>query len=579
MFNRWTRQVNCDVLVIGGGLGGTFAAIKAEEAGAGKVVLVSKGKLGKDSVSTFAAGVMSVIMPGDDFEAEFRNYALGEWSGAGIYDPAWLKIAMEENYDRVRDMESYGVQWARKPDGQIERRAARGVVLKGTFMKPFMDAMANKVRSTSVEVAGHIMLTGLLTENGQTSGRVVGAVGFDTRTGDFCVFKARAVVMAAGGCSFKPRFAGCSMSTGDGYTLPYRAGAKMGSFELGHFHQMSAAAFDTAGMNLFVALGGHFINARGERFMQDYFPNLVEFADLTSVSQASAMEMRAGRTPVYLDMTHFPPASVNRIRTALRSPTKALERMGIMVGDKIVSPIEYAPCFRGTYSMGGGIVTDIECATSLPGLYAVGDSRCRPEQEPAALAGAAVTGARAGIFAARFAKESGDVEIDRGQLEELEGFTFAPMERQDGIEPDHIITENLETIVPYEVVLIARGERLEKALKEVRRIQREEVSILYASDLHYLRMAHEAANILLTTEMYLNSYLTRKESRRACFREDYPYTDNINWLRNTRLKLEKGEMQIWTEELPYDSLPLKPERTKRLHPIFEVARRKGIPWG
>lgn len=196
-----------------------------------------------------------------------------------------------------------------------------------------------------------------------------------------------------------------------------------------------------------------------------------------------------------------------------------------------------------------------------------------------------MTGARAGIYAAEYARGVEDVEIDRDQLKELEKFTFAPLERGDGIEPDHVITENLETIVPYEVLLIARGDRLEKALREIKRINAEEVPILYASDPHYLRLAHEAANIILTTELYLNSYLMRKESRRACLREDYPYLDNINWLRNTRLVKERGEIQalgnmkIWTEEIPYDRLPVIPPRAKYLHPIFEAANRKGIKWG
>jgi len=196
-----------------------------------------------------------------------------------------------------------------------------------------------------------------------------------------------------------------------------------------------------------------------------------------------------------------------------------------------------------------------------------------------ALPAAAITGARAGIFAAEYAKEAKEPQIDEEQVKELRTYAFAPMERGDGIEPDHIIIGLLETLLPYEVTVISRGDRLEKAMKEVERIRDEEVPLLYAPDAHYLRLANETKSIVLVAEMYLRSRLLREESREGCLREDYPYTDNVNWLKNTMLKQENRKMKLWTEDIPVERYRVKPKREKYLYPVFEVAKKRGIKWG
>jgi succinate dehydrogenase/fumarate reductase flavoprotein subunit len=203
----------------------------------------------------------------------------------------------------------------------------------------------------------------------------------------------------------------------------------------------------------------------------------------------------------------------------------------------------------------------------------------RNPSEPAALPGAAISGARAGTFATEYAKETKEPKIDEGQVEELKEFAFASLEREEGIDPDHIIIGLGEVLFPYEVTVISSGDRLEKAIKEVERIRDEEVPLMYASDAHYLRLANETKNMVLVAEMYLRSRLLRKESRRSCVREDYPYTDNVNWLKWTRLKQENGKMRLWTKDIPVERYKIKPKRERYLYSVFEVARRKKIKWG
>jgi succinate dehydrogenase / fumarate reductase flavoprotein subunit len=567
-----------DVLVVGGGLAGSFAAIKAREAGAETVTLISKGLLGKDSISTFAAGVWIAFMPEDDKEELMKTFTLDDVHGAGLYDEEWLGVFLHDNYERLMELDRWGVEWEKTPDGNFERKACRWNLKQCMFHGPqLMEAVTRKVTERGVDVVGHTMVTDLLTKGGKEEAPVIGAVGFDVRAGTLKVFKAKSVVVASGGCGYKARFACHKMDTGDGVAMAYRAGAVLGRFDEGKLHT-TCTDFDTHGLNMFVGLGGRFVNARGEQFMLEYDPVLGNRAGMTTLSEAAAMEVRGGRGPIYLDMTHFTGKDVRKLRTVLPIPTKIMERAGVMVGNRIVQKMEWAPAYYGTIGMSGGIMANTKCETSLPGLFASGDAMARAKPT-AALPMAAVSGARSGTFAAEFAKEIGWNEIDEGQFTRLRDFVFAPQEKPNGIEPDHIIIGLHEALLPYGVTVIARGDRLMKALSEIERIRDEELPFLYASDPHDLRLANETRNMVLCAEIYLRSRLTRKESRDSSVREDYPYTDNIDWLKTILAKQRDGKMAIWTEDLPVDRYRVKPKRERYLYPVLEVATKRGIPWG
>lgn len=574
------ETIASDILVIGGGLAGAFAAIKAKEAGAGSVVLVSKGKLGKDSISTFGAGVYMMNLPEDDKEALIKTYTLSDSFGAGLIDPDWLYVHLDESYDRMLEMDRWGVEWEKTPEGKYERVVQKHGQLKCMFHGPqLMEAVAKKVESSGVRVIGHIMITDLLTASGEPGDRVTGAVGFDNRSGDFKVFKAKATVLAAGACTYKSRFACHKFQTGESYAMAYRAGAVLGRLEIGEIHHETSAEYDMQGLNMFQGLGGKFVNARGEEFLNDYDPILGNKTSMPRIAEAAAMEHRAGRGPMYLDMTHFTPEQVRKLKLVVPIPARVMERGGIIVGDRIIRKMEWAPAFMASNAMGGGVIANTSCETSLPGLFTCGDAMARSIALPSRMPGAAVTGARAGRFAAEYTRQTEFPKINDKQVEILRKSSFAPLERKDGIEPDHIIIALLETIIPYEVVVISRDDRLEKAIQEIERLREEEVPLLHASDAHYLRLANETRNILLVAEMYLKSRLLRKDSRDGCAKEDYPYTDNMNWLKHTMLKQENGRMKLWAEPIPLEKYRVKPRIERWLYPVFAAATRRGVKWG
>lgn len=574
------QTVTTDVLIIGGGIGGAFAAIRAKEAGIANVTLVSKGQLGSDGASTFGAGVYFGPTPDERdalAEIEFQN----DCFGGGLVDQEWLDIAFDQMYDRLQEMDRWGVRVAKGPDGSFRKLVGRGNLPRFRLPGPqTMEAMAKKVIDCGVQVVGFTMITDLLTKDGVPGEAVVGAVGFNVRSGDFIAFHAKAIVLAAGGCGFKSRWSGHRNLTGDGNAMAYRAGAEQGGYEFGNLI-VTGTAYDVSGQNPLSGLGAHWVNNLGERYMVDYDPDAQDKAVTSRLSEATAMEIKGGKGPTYLDITHFTAETMQVFQQLYPLSYRLLERVGIIVGGRAIARIEVEPVFVGTFNnVGGGLRISLECETSLPGLYACGDAVVRRLHHPFALQGAAVHGDISGRNAARYAREACQSQVNVEQVEALRREAYLPLDIKDGVDPEHAILRLLEILSPYDVSIIARASSLENALEELARLQAEEVPRVYALDSHGLRSANEARNMTIVAEMYLRSRLLRRESREACLREDFPHVDNVEWLKWTWLKREtRGEMKLWVEDLPIERYKRQPVRNKYLHPVFDAAARRGIQWG
>jgi succinate dehydrogenase/fumarate reductase flavoprotein subunit len=329
-------------------------------------------------------------------------------------------------------------------------------------------------------------------------------------------------------------------------------------------------------MHMYVGSGAKFVNARGERFMEKYDPVLKERVLLGRLAFGFAMEVRQGKAPIYIDMTHFTPKQVQRLKRVIPLPMMMYEKVGLVKNDKFVEKIEWVSYPPRSI---GGCLANVRFETCLPGLYACGDTVpwAGAEGGAAALPGAATSGTTAGISAAGFAKVAGKIEVDAEQVQHLREQAFAPMLRKDGVEPDHVLLAVQETITPYNVLLIREERRMKKALAEIEDTRENLVPLLHAYDPHYLRMALEARNLVTFAEMQLKSALFRKESRGGtCLREDYPYQDNENWLKWVNVGQENGKMKVSTQDIPIDRYPVKPPRDRALDPLWQRAKDLGI---
>lgn len=559
-----------DVLVIGGGIAGVFASIKAKESGAKKVVQVDKGHVGKSGNSAFGAGVLHVLLPSQtDEDLADRLMRLTRAQGY-LVQQDMIQDHLEQSWSIVQDMERWGVEFERTSDGEIESHPGRGKHPIIMFHGPqLMHSLMKAGLRSGVQQINRIIITDLLKVNG----KVTGAVGINIRNGKFYVLKAKATILATGSTWYKGLLPGHRDCTGDGYPVAYRAGAILRGGENNDeiSHAMPARYDIGPGLNMFQGLGGKWLNSKDERFMEKYNPSLLERAGLRNIMYAFIMEIKRGNGPIVMDMTHFTQEQVQRMRKVIPLPTKMLERAGIIVNDKIIQQVEWMLCPPIGRS---GVMVNRKFESSIPGLFVCGEAAAS-SAVVTGLSAAATSGAMAGVNASISLSDADDPKLQQDQIDEFKERAFAALNRKEGYEPDQILLAVQENIIPYDIILLRRQDRMERALENISFVRDNYLPSIKAYDPHYLKNAHEASNMLFTAEAQLKTSLLRTESR-VGLREDYPYTDNENWLKWIEFKNENGNMEFSTTSVPIEEYPIKVKEKKELHYIWELAKKLNI---
>jgi succinate dehydrogenase/fumarate reductase flavoprotein subunit len=377
-------------------------------------------------------------------------------------------------------------------------------------------------------------------------------MGFHIVTGDFYLIKAKAIVVAAGGLGFKGVQYGTQFNTGDGMMMAYRAGAELTSMEFGETFYIVKDC-DTVVIDGPVAeigqTGDQVTNAMGEEFLGGT-PEI-------STMILWALEFHAGRGPIFHE-----PYGVDRelFKDKLKDFEKTAEGPWITMLDRARLDIfkdkfEQFLAYKGTF-LTGGLRINPMCGTAIPGIYAAGDAsgtNCTGPTYAAlgsGMAGASITGYRAGQNAAEFALNAKKRTMRESEIDRFKEDVFAPLRRKGGFSADHVLRRIQQTLFPYEIRIIMHERRLQAALTMIEFFRDHFQPKLMANDLHDLRNAHEVRNILLGAEVVLRSALFRTESRGSFYREDYPHRDDKNWLKWVMVKEDGGKTKLWAEPVP-----------------------------
>lgn len=563
--------IDSDILVIGGGIGGHTFAITAKEKNPDlRVVVVEKATAGRTGPSALVGGRYGAFIPElDDYDRHFKNSVE---ENDFLCDQDKIEDYLDNSAEVFWNLEKWGVKFVKTAKGEYNRPLSRGshtgMLFDGGGI-PAMKSLNDYARKIGVKFHNHIMMTDLLTSQGQAAG----AVGFNIRRGDFYIFKARITVIATGMTRFKTIQPGHRNDTGDGYAMAYRAGVELGGFDSTQHNTYGARLEVGPGNNMYVGLGGYFLNARGERFMHKYHPELAERAPFVWLAPSFCIERMERRAPpIHMDLRHFTPEKVEALWKSVPYAMIRYERAGILKGNKFVELIEYTP--EGPRPSPCGLVTGQNYEShNLPGLFAIGDAAA--QKGGGGLPGAAVSGVIAANSAIEVISQIREAKINPEQARESRKAALAPLKRREGIEPDHALLALQEALHPYYIAIIRHERRLKKALDEVISIKENLVPLLHAYDSHYLMSANEVRSMVLCAEMLLRSALERKESRLGRLREDYREMDNINWLKYILLKREEGGMKVWSEEVPIEKYKLKPKRERLLHPFWRRVKELG----
>lgn len=568
--------IETDVLVIGGGLAGCWAAIRASEL-ACKVVLVDKAVVGRSGASVFTN---SMLAPPEDEDIPEWRAEIAE-AGTWFSDQEWVELLLKEQRRRVADLTSWGVPFERD-SGVLATSLARGHKKGRVIMfngHDLMDVMKRKIIEKGVCLKQRVMVWDLLTSDGThpTHGRIIGAIGLDTRTADIVIFLAKSVVVATGIIESKFRAGYVNNLTGDGPAMAYRAGARIVGMEFCLNNHVNA--FDrkywTGGSSLLQGLGARFVDRDGKEFVLKYDPELGHRMKLSSLCLAFAKERFEGKGPVYLDMRSFSPEKLALVKKVLPTQCVPFERANIDLKNHLleINPI-VALCSIGQ----GGIKIDAWCQSSLPGLFAAGSAAYNLVHGTYAMGGinlafCNVSGFLAGENAAKYSQQVTFQGPKESQVSALKQKLLKPLQNKGSQIPDQIIEDFHRIIMPASVSQFRTQASLRGALKQIESLS---ALTIFAPDEHELVKAHEASNLLLLSRLTLHAALIRQESRDSHYRRDFPYRDDVNWLKRIVIS-RRQDNDLFTE---FDPVPIwcYPDRPKEFkiapHPVQYLVKTK-----
>ena len=430
-----------DVLVIGAGLAGQRAALAAAEEGV-SVGIISKVHPVRSHSNAAQGGINAALNPGDSWESHaFDTIKGSDYLG----DQDAVEIMAREAPEEILHLEHLGVTFHRNEEGKLGTRAFGGASAARTYYvaditgQAIMHVLYEQLMKYSEQVARYEewFCTALAMDE---QGECCGVVTRNIADGSMELFQAKSVILACGGNGqvWKPT-TNALICTGDGIAMAYRVGAKLMDMEMIQYHPTTLAGkgfLITEGAR---GEGAHLLNANGERFMEKYAPNKMELASRDVVSRAEQTEINEGRGfpdgTVALDITVVPK---KRVHEALREI--------VLVGrdfagvDITREPIHIKP---GNHYTMGGVKTDVDGRTDIPGLYSAGETACVSVHGgnrlgANSLLDTLIFGRRSGADAAARAKRIEGSRPSRSVLEDEEATIDDDLRPREGLRPPRL---------------------------------------------------------------------------------------------------------------------------------------------
>jgi adenylylsulfate reductase subunit A len=536
-----TINLETDVLVVGGGVAGSMAAIPALEAGL-KVVICEKGKV-LDHCGSIGCGVdhyLTVMDTGPEWDTpEFLIKHVPELTDY-IVDMAVASRVIHEMPRVFRKIEALGVDFRDRQTGDYYRLRSFG--LPGAYHinfdgTDFKKHIGERVRKGKASVLMRTMVVQLLVKDN----RAFGAIAFNFRSGEWYAIRAKAVVLAAGDVNrISQNASGLAFdswhipyNTGDAHAMGYHAGAALANMESVEA-TLTPKGFSCQGLNALVSLGAYFVNRSGERFMFKY-DKKGENARRAVIADAVINEVLLGNGPIYLDCRHLSQEMLDRMEHTLQVDRYTLpayyKQKGVNFREELVevSVSELSIRRSGVYFRGSGLAVDTNAETSVESLFAAGD--CATVS--GGISGAAVLGHIAGEGVVERLKEPNGAlpAIDTRALEAIRAQAADHLTVEGGMPWKSFEDATRQTVTDY--VGVRRTDKgLRLALETLHALAKREPA-LKADDLHGLMRVHEAKNIRMNAEMMATASLARTETRTgsAHWRLDHPEPDEANWRR------------------------------------------------
>ncbi len=554
-----TRYLETDILVIGGGTAGPLAAIKAKQKAPHlKVLLLDKANVKR--AGAIAEGMDSVnnaIIPGHATPEQYvREITI---ANDGIVNQAAINAYAERSYAMIQELDAWGVKFEKDETGDY---AVKKVHHLGAYVLPMPEGynvkkvLFKQIRKLGVDISNRLTTTRLLVG---PDGRVAGAMALESRTGEFVVIRAKAVILCTGsagrlGLPSSGYLFGTyenPTNAGDGYSMAYHAGAELSGLECFQINPLIKDYNGPACAYVTGPFGGYTVNAKGERFIKsDYWSGqmMLEFW----------RELEGGNGPVFLKLDHLADETVSRIEDVLHvteRPTRGIfhEGRGTDYRHDLVEMHISEIGLCGGHSA-SGVWVDEHARTTVPGLYAAGDL-CNVAHNY--MLGAMVYGAIAAEDAVDFIAGKDLAEIDHAAVDAEKERIFAPLLREEGLSPTQV-EYKLRRMVNDYLQPPKVTTKMEIGLKRFAEI-RQDLKQLKARNPHELMRAMEVYAILDCAELAARASLFRQESRWGLYhyRTDLPERNDAEWFAFVEVKKgADGQPEFFKRPVPEYIYPI-----------------------
>jgi succinate dehydrogenase / fumarate reductase flavoprotein subunit len=525
-----------DILIVGAGLAGLRAAVEGVKNGM-DVAVVSKVHPVRSHSNAAQGGINAPLTDrGDDWEGHAYDTIKGS---DFLADQDAVEVMSKEAGDAVIELERMGVIFTRGEDGKLGTRAFGGQKVARTFFvgaitgSALLHVLYEQSLKLGLNVYEEWFVTKLIIEDGVCRG----VIAYDMKNGELHTIKAKAVIMASGGNGrvFEPSTQAL-ICTGDGIALAYKAGVPLMDMEMIQYHPTTLARTGILLSEAARGEGAYLLNSNGERFMKKYAPDYMELASRDVVSRSEQTEIDEGRGingNVHLDLRHLGRDFIEKRLGYLQEVS--LEFLGI---DMAENPVPVRP---GMHYIMGGIKTDINGLTEIPGLYAAGE--CANVSVHGAnrlgansLLDTVVFGRRSAEHALEYvksvrpnSKSENDLKLEKERLQAI-------LDRPKG-ESIAKVREDMAVNMTKGIGVWRDQESIEGALENLKNTKQRLPNISVEDKGKFfntnLIFALELEFMVDNAEAIIHGAITRKESRGAHYRTDMPDRDDENWLKHT----------------------------------------------
>ncbi|MDH0897518.1 MULTISPECIES: fumarate reductase/succinate dehydrogenase flavoprotein subunit [unclassified Pseudomonas] len=557
-----TIEREYDLVVIGGGTAGPMAAIKAKEANRElRVLLLDKANVKRSgAISMGMDGLNNAVIPGHATPEQYTKEIT--IANDGIVNQAAVYAYATKSFETIEQLDRWGVKFEKDETGDY---AVKKVHHMGAYVLPMPEGhdikkvLYRQLKRARVEITNRVIATRLLTD---AEGAVNGVMGFDCRTADFHLIRAKAVVLACGAAGrLGLPSSGYLMGTyenptnaGDGYAMAYHAGAELANLECFQINPLIKDYNGPACAYVTGPLGGYTANNKGERFIEcDYWSGQMmwEFHQ----------ELEGGNGPVFLKLDHLAEETIQNIEEILHSNERPSRgqfhaNRGTDYRSQMVEMHISEIGFCSGHSASGVWVNE-KAETSVKGLYSAGDMAAVPHNY---MLGAFTYGWFAGVNAAEYIAGRDFTEVDAQQVERERARVYAPLNREHGLPPAQV-EYKLRRMVNDYLQPPKVTKKMEIGLTRFADIERD-LDQLKASNPHELMRALEVSVIRDCAEMAARASLFRAESRWGLYhhRVDHPQRNDAEWFVHCHLKKgDDGAMTSFKKPVEPYLIPLDDE--------------------